>query len=151
MGTEIKLINLLQHRNQPKIFNGVKMEIKKKILIIDDEEDVITYLSAFFTDNGFITISAKNGKDGFQKARTEKPDIITLDISMPEESGVKALRDLQTNESTKNTPIIMVTGVAIEMKRFIETRRQVHPPEGYFEKPIDREALLEKIKELLKM
>lgn len=127
------------------------MENKKKILIIDDEEDVITYLSAFFTDNGFITISAKNGKDGFQKAKTEKPDIITLDISMPEESGVKALRDLQTNESTKNTPIIMVTGVAIEMKRFIETRRQVHPPEGYFEKPIDREALLEKIKELLKM
>lgn len=126
------------------------MEIKKKILIIDDEEDVITYLSAFFTDNGFITISAKNGKDGFQKAKSEKPDIITLDISMPEESGVKALRDLQTNESTKNTPIIMVTGVAIEMKRFIETRRQVHPPEGYFEKPIDREALLKKIKELLK-
>lgn len=127
------------------------MEIKKKILIIDDEEDVITYLSAFFTDNGFITISAKNGKDGFQKAKSEKPDIITLDISMPEESGVKALRDLQNHESTKNTPIIMVTGVAIEMKRFIETRRQVHPPEGYFEKPIDREALLEKIKELLKM
>jgi len=127
------------------------MENNKKILIIDDEEDVITYLSAFFTDNGFITISAKNGKDGFQKAKTEKPDIITLDISMPEESGVKALRDLQTNESTKNTPIIMVTGVSIDMKRFIETRRQVHPPEGYFEKPIDREALLEKIKELLKM
>ena len=127
------------------------MENKKKILIIDDEEDVITYLSAFFTDNGFDTIYAMNGKDGVEKAKSEKPDIITLDVSMPEESGVRALRDLQNNESTKNTPIIMVTGVSIDMKRFIETRRQVHPPEGYFEKPIDREALLKKVKELLKM
>lgn len=127
------------------------METRKKILIIDDEEDVVTYLSAFFTDNGFETISAINGKEGFEKAKSEKPDIITLDVSMPEESGVKALRDLQNNESTKNTPIIMVTGVSIDMKRFIETRKQVHPPEGYFEKPIDREALLKKIKELLKL
>jgi len=125
------------------------MGSKKKILIIDDEEDVITYLSTFFTDNGFETVSAMNGKEGFKKAKSEKPDIITLDVSMPEESGVKALRDLQTNESTKNTPIIMVTGVSIDMKRFIETRKQVHPPEGYFEKPIDRKALLKKIKELL--
>ena len=127
------------------------METRKKILIIDDEEDVVTYLSAFFTDNGFEAISAINGKEGFDKAKSEKPDIITLDVSMPEESGVKALRDLQNNESTKNTPIIMVTGVSIDMKRFIETRKQVHPPEGYFEKPIDREALLKKIKELLKL
>jgi len=127
------------------------MEKKKKILIIDDEEDVITYLSAFFTDNGFETIFAMNGKDGFEKAKIEKPDIITLDVSMPEESGVKALRELQSHESTKNTPIIMVTGVSTDMKRFIESRKQVHPPEGYFEKPIDREALLKKIKELLKL
>ena len=127
------------------------MENKKKILIIDDEEDVITYLSTFFTDNGFETKFAMNGKDGFEKAIIEKPDIITLDVSMPEESGVKALRNLQSHESTKNTPIIMVTGVSTDMKRFIESRKQVHPPEGYFEKPIDREALLKKIKELLKL
>jgi len=126
------------------------MEIKKKILIIDDEEDVITYLSAFFTDNGFEIISAINGKDGFEKAKTEKPDIITLDVSMPEESGVKALRDLQNNECTKNTPIIMITGVSTDMKRFIETRKQVHPPEGYFEKPVDRDELLKKVLELVK-
>ena len=75
------------------------MENHKKILIIDDEEDVLTYLTAFFADNDFYVISAPNGKEGFQKALLEKPDIITLDISMPEESGVKALRDFQNNES----------------------------------------------------
>ena len=121
----------------------------KKILIIDDEEDVITYLSTFFSDNGFSAISAVDGKEGIQKAVAEKPDIITLDISMPEESGVKALRDLQSNEVTKNIPVIIVTGVSTDIKRFIESRKQVHPPEGFFEKPIDREELLKKVKELL--
>jgi CheY-like chemotaxis protein len=123
----------------------------KKILVIDDEEDVRTYLSTFFSDNGLSVISAVDGKEGVQKAVAEKPDIITLDISMPEESGVKALRDLQNNEVTKNIPVIIVTGVSTDIKRFIESRKQVHPPEGFFEKPIDRDKLLKKVKELLKI
>jgi DNA-binding response OmpR family regulator len=126
------------------------MAESKKILIIDDEEDVVTYLTTFFEDNGFRAISASDGKAGVQKAISEKPDVITLDVSMPEESGVRALRDLQSNETTKNIPVIIVTGVSSDFKKFIETRKQVHPPEGYFEKPIDRDRLLEKVKELLK-
>jgi CheY-like chemotaxis protein len=121
----------------------------KKILIIDDEEDVITYLSTLFIDNDYEVTSANDGKVGVQKAIAENPDLITLDISMPEESGVRTLRDLQTNEVTKNTPVIIVTGVSTDIKRFIESRRQVHPPEGFFEKPIDRDKLLEKVKELI--
>ena len=121
----------------------------KKILIIDDEEDVITYLSTLFIDNGYEVISANHGKVGVQKAISENPDLITLDISMPEESGVRTLRDLQTNEVTKNTPVIIVTGVSADIKKFIESRKQVHAPEGFFEKPIDRDKLLEKVKELI--
>ena len=121
----------------------------KKILIIDDEEDVITYLSTLFIDNGYEVTSANDGKVGVQKAISENPDLITLDISMPEESGVRTLRDLQSNEVTKNTPVIIVTGVSTDIKRFIESRKQVHPPEGFFEKPIDRDKLLEKVKELI--
>jgi DNA-binding response OmpR family regulator len=127
------------------------MNDRKKILIIDDEEDILTYLVTFFTDNNFEVITALNGKDGVKKALSEKPDIITLDISMPEESGVKALRELQNNSFTRNTPIIIITGVASDFKRFITDRKQVHMPEGYFEKPIDRELLLSKVKELLKL
>ena len=121
----------------------------KKILIIDDEEDVITYLSTLFIDNGYEVTSANDGKVGVQKAISENPDLITLDISMPEESGVRTLRDLQTNEVTKNTPVIIVTGVSADIKKFIESRKQVHAPEGFFEKPIDRDKLLEKVKELI--
>ena len=127
------------------------MPESKKILIIDDEDDVVTYLTTFFKDNGFTAIFANDGKAGVEKAVKEKPDIITLDVSMPEESGVRALRDLQTNDTTKNIPVIIVTGVSLDFKRFIETRKQVHPPEGYFEKPIDRDKLLQKVKELLNL
>lgn len=126
------------------------MNESKKILIIDDEEDILAYLSAFFKDNDFEVITALNGKEGVNKALSVKPDVITMDISMPEESGVKALSELQKNPSTKDIPIIIITGVASDFKRFISDRKQVHMPEGYFEKPIDRELLLNKIKELLK-
>ena len=127
------------------------MENQKKILLIDDEEDVLIYLSTFFKDNGFNVIEAHNGKEGVEKAIKEKPDVITLDVSMPEESGVKALRELQESAVTKNTPVIIVTGVDSEFKRFIESRKQVHAPEGYFEKPVNRDELLLKVKELLKV
>ena len=125
------------------------MKSIKKILILDDEEDILLYLAAFFKDKKFGVITASNGKEGFEKALAEHPDIITLDISMPEESGIKALRELQNNPSTKNTPVIIITGVASDFKRFLADRRQVHIPEGYFEKPIDRDLLLEKVNELL--
>lgn len=127
------------------------MKNQKKILIIDDEKDVVAYLSAFFADNGFLVISASNGMEGIQKANTEKPDIITLDISMPKESGVKALRQLQNDNLTKDIPIIIITGLASDFKRFIGSRKQVKMPEGYFEKPVDRNLLLVKVKELLRI
>jgi DNA-binding response OmpR family regulator len=121
----------------------------KKILIIDDEEDILLYLAAFFKDKNFSVITASNGKEGVKKAFDENPDIITLDVSMPEESGIKALRELQNNPATKNTPVIIITGVASDLKRFIKDRKQVHMPEGYFEKPINRDLLLDKVNELL--
>ncbi len=126
-------------------------EYDKTILIVDDEPDILDYLKAFFEDNGFKTLTAKDGKECMQLALDKKPDLITLDISMPEQSGVKTYRDLQDSGETKDIPIIVITGVTGEFKKFISTRRQVEPPTSYFEKPIDREKLLEEIKTILKL
>lgn len=121
----------------------------KTILIVEDEPDEVAYLSALFADNGFGVLSAANGQEGFEKAKSQHPDLITLDISMPEESGVRLFRDLQDDPATAAIPVIMITGVTHDFKRFIETRKHVHPPAGYFDKPPDREQLLSKINELL--
>jgi CheY-like chemotaxis protein len=122
----------------------------KTILIVEDEPDEVAYLSALFADHGYKVISAGNGQEGFEKAKSQHPDLITLDISMPEESGVRMFRDIQEDPATAAIPVIIITGVTHEFKRFIETRRQVHPPAGYFDKPPDREQLLAKINEILK-
>ncbi len=123
---------------------------KKKILIVDDEPDVVTYLKTFLEDNGFATIEAMNGKEGMEKAISEKPDLITLDITMPEESGVRMFRDLQANQDTAGIPVIIITGVSPEFKRFLDTRKQVRSPAGYFDKPINTGEMLAKIGEILR-
>jgi DNA-binding response OmpR family regulator len=121
----------------------------RKILIVDDEPDVVAYLGAFFQDNGFAVCSAADGRAGFEKAKAEHPDLVTLDITMPEESGVRMLRSLQEDPETAGIPVVILTGVSHEFKRFIETRKQVRPPAGYFEKPPNREELLAKVNEIL--
>jgi CheY-like chemotaxis protein len=125
------------------------MNARKTILIVEDEPDEVSYLNALFEDNGFGVITAVNGQDGFERAKSQHPDLITLDISMPEESGVRMFRDLQNDPTTSGIPVIIITGITHDFKRFIETRKQVHPPEGYFDKPPDRQQLLAKINEIL--
>lgn len=122
---------------------------QKTILIVEDEPDVAAYLQAFFEDNGFRTLTAENGKEGFERAKTEKPDLITLDITMPEESGVRMYRDLREDPETASIPVVIITGITSDFKRFIESRKHLPPPDGYFEKPIDRDALLAKVRELI--
>jgi CheY-like chemotaxis protein len=125
------------------------MAERKRILIVEDEPDEVSYLAALLEDNGFAVMTAVNGRDGFEKAKSKHPDLVTLDISMPEESGVRMFRDLQADPATSDIPVIIVTGISHDFKHFIETRRQVRPPAGYFDKPPDREQLLAKIREIL--
>jgi CheY-like chemotaxis protein len=119
----------------------------KTILIVDDEPSVIAYLRALLEDNGYSVLSAGNGKDGFEQAKANHPDLILLDITMPEESGVRMFRNLQETDDTMNIPVFIVTGISHDFKGFIESRKQVQPPAAYFDKPVDKEELLTKIKE----
>jgi len=121
----------------------------KKILIVDDDNDIVSYLSALLIDYGYSVVTAFNGKECFEKAKSEKPDLITLDITMPYESGVRAFRDLQEDSDTQNIPVIIITGVSNDFEKFIKERKQVEPPMAYFDKPINREKLIEKINEII--
>ena len=128
---------------------------RKKILVLDDEPDVVTYLETLLRDNGYDTVSARDGREGMEKTLSEKPDLITLDISMPEQSGVRFYRELKDSPDLASIPVVVVTAVTgyggkpEDVQKFISSRKHVPPPEGFVAKPIDREELLEKIKTLL--
>ncbi|MBI5966643.1 MAG: response regulator [Deltaproteobacteria bacterium] len=125
------------------------MPSKKKVLIVDDEEDILTYLSTLLEDNGYDTLLARDGLEARKQVETNLPDLITLDISMPEKSGIKFYRDMKANDQWKKIPIIIVTGISEDFKKFISTRPQVPPPEGYLSKPINQKEILELVRKFI--
>ena len=125
------------------------MNDKKTILIVEDEKDLVEWLTVFFNENGYNVISAFDGADGFDKAEKQKPDLITLDISMPGESGAKMYHKLIRSEATKDIPVVIITGAPGDLKNFIAKVKTFPDPAGYFDKPVDRDALLEKVNDLM--
>ena len=128
---------------------------RKTILVVDDEPNVVAYLETLLQDNGYGTVSAANGLEGMEKVRSEKPDLITLDISMPEESGVRFYRDLKADPDLAGIPVVIVTGVTgygykpEDFQKFISSRKRIAPPDGFVAKPIDRDELLKGVSSLL--
>jgi CheY-like chemotaxis protein len=121
---------------------------KKTIMVVDDEPDVRTFLSTLFEDSGYATVGAQDGNEALSKVKEKAPDLVTLDITMPNKSGVKFYREMKESAEWRKVPIIIVTGVSGEFKTFISTRKQVPPPEGYLSKPIDKTEILKLVKKL---
>jgi CheY-like chemotaxis protein len=125
------------------------MSDKQTILIIDDEPDTVTYFSSVLEDNGYATITAKDGAEGIERVRQTRPDLITLDVTMPETSGVRCYRDLRESEEWRTIPVIIITGVSGDFRTFISSRKHVPPPDGYLSKPVDSAELLKLVRTLL--
>jgi CheY-like chemotaxis protein len=127
----------------------------KTILIVDDEPDVVSYLEMLLRDHGYETRSAGNGQEALDLVRRERPDLVTLDISMPEASGTRFYRDLKTDPALAAIPVVIVTAVTgyggdpYGYEKFLSGRRIVPPPEGFFPKPIEPEKLLAAIADLV--
>jgi CheY-like chemotaxis protein len=124
-------------------------EDTKTILVVDDDPDTLTYLTTVLEDNDFATISAKDGTEALERIEEKPPDLVTLDIAMPEKSGVAVYRALKQDERLKKIPVIITTGISEEFEKFISSRRQVPPPEGYVTKPVDSEQFVSMVKNLL--
>ena len=123
--------------------------VKKTILIVDDESDIRKYLSRLLQDNGYETLTADDGEEGMEAARRDKPNLICLDIVMPEKSGVRMYRDLCEDPELCKIPVVVVTGISKDFENFISSRKQVPPPAEYVSKPIKKEELLHKIEQAL--
>lgn len=121
----------------------------KKILVVDDEPDMVELLTTYFQDHGYETVAAFDGVEGMDKVHTEHPDLITLDITMDKETGLKMYKRLCENDALAQIPVIMVTGISADLGTFLGRHKATKQPAGFFEKPVDREGLLAKIKELI--
>jgi CheY-like chemotaxis protein len=121
----------------------------KTVLVVDDDPDAREYLSTVLEDNGFIATTADDGVEAIAALEQQVPDLVALDISMPEKSGVAVYRKLKEDDRLKGIPVIIVTGISDEFERFISTRRQVPPPEGYISKPVDAEQFVRKVRDLI--
>lgn len=127
----------------------------KRILIVDDEPDVVSYLEMLLQDQGYETVSAEDGNEALEAARRERPDLVTLDISMPEASGTRFYKELKQDPELGSTPVLIVTAVTgyggdpYGYEKFLNRSKLVPPPEGFFPKPIDREKLLAEVDQLL--
>lgn len=128
--------------------------MSKKILVIDDEPDMLTFLCTLLEDNGYVTCTATDGEEGMQKVKSEKPDLISLDLLMPNKTGIKMYRELRKDEATKGIPVVMVTGFgqgdvpSMDFKKWIH-ERAIKAPEAYIEKPVNAAELLDAIKKAL--
>ena len=122
---------------------------KRTILIIDDEPDTLTFFSSVLVDEGFDVLTAVNGEKGLEILKTTKVDLITLDVTMPEMSGVKCYRSIKEEPKSANIPTIIITGISDEFKTFISSRKQVPAPEGYISKPVEAEKLVAAVKGIL--
>jgi len=125
------------------------MNARKTVLLIDDEADIVSYLEAVLRDNGYDVLTTTDGAEGLRLARAERPDLICLDIAMPEPTGVRVYRDLRDDPQLARIPVVMVTGVMTQFKDFIHHRKHVPPPDGYIAKPFEVEELLATLARLL--
>lgn len=121
----------------------------KTVLVVDDDPDAREFLSTVLQDNGFAVTTANDGTEAIAMIEQAPPDLVALDITMPETSGVAVYRRLKEDEQLKTIPVIVVTGISDDFKKFISSRRQVPPPEGYITKPVDHEQFLKMVRGLL--
>lgn len=121
-------------------------ESNYKILAVDDEPDVLSLLNLMLTSQGYNVVTAADGQEGLEKARTENPNLILLDVMLPKLDGYKIARMLKFDENFKHIPIIMLTAKVQEKDR--QTGMEMGA-DDYITKPFDTAALLEKVKEIL--
>jgi twitching motility two-component system response regulator PilH len=121
----------------------------KTVLVVDDDPDARDFLTTVLNDNGIATTTAEDGAEALEKIEQDPPDLVALDITMPEKSGVAVYRKLRQDDRFMTIPVIIITGVSDDFEKFISTRRHVPPPEGYISKPVDHEQFLTMVTDLL--
>ena len=128
------------------------MSDKKKILVVDDEPDVIRYITIVLVDYGYDTTSVSSAQEALQRLKEYRPDLICLDIMMPKQSGIWLYLELKSDEKMKDIPVIIVSGIKDEREfdfRELVPDSEIPPPQAFIEKPINIKQFLNTISQLI--
>jgi CheY-like chemotaxis protein len=117
------------------------------VLVVDDDEEIRTFLATLMTDEGAAALQAADGDEALATAIRSRPDLITLDLSMPGRDGIETFCDLRENPATEEIPVCIITGYP-EYRKLIYDR-PVAPPEGFIYKPCDPEHVVRTIRRIL--
>lgn len=118
----------------------------KKILVVDDEQDIVETLKFVIEAKGFNCICAYDGEEGLQLAREEMPDLIILDVMMPKINGFKISRLLKYDSKYKDIPILMVTARSQDEDKLIGEETGA---DEYITKPFEIDEVMQKIDKYL--
>ena len=128
---------------------------EKTILVVEDDLHMRIFITTVLETSGYNATASKDGKEGIRKVKEDRPDLVILDVMMPEEGGVSMYRQLKTDNKCKDIPVVMLSGV--ESKTFLHSLKMMNlgledplpDPEAYVEKPPKAEELLKTIARLL--
>ena len=147
--------------------------MSKRIMIIDDDENAIKFLSILLTENGYETLTAIDGREGVEKLQDNKVDLIVLDVMMPKRTGFVVFKQLKRDESLRDIPVLMLTAVAASLadmdaesddtfsrpfdglreslRKTIQEMREEGDvrPDMFVDKPVDPDAFVEKVRQLI--
>ncbi len=123
----------------------------KKILVVDDDPDLVETTSMILKSKQYDVVAAYGGVEGFEKAKTEKPDLIVLDVMMPDKDGYTLCKELKADPALKAIPVLLLTAVVshISTSRFSHQMGMETEADDYMDKPVDPNELVKRIELLL--
>ncbi|MFC1594571.1 two-component system response regulator [Candidatus Omnitrophota bacterium] len=119
---------------------------QKKILLVDDEEEVLEYLGNILRRNNYDVLTAAEGKEAIRLAQTQRPALILLDVLLPDMDGAQVAFTLEQSDATKAIPIIFLTGILTKEEQAPDKKTGTHYT---IAKPAEAEEVLSKISEIL--
>ena len=123
----------------------------RKILIVDDDPDLVEAVSTILESKGYAVAAAYGGVEGLKKARTENPDLIVLDVMMPDKDGYTICKELKADKKYRSIPILLLTAVVSNMPTSKYTHQMGMNTEAddYMDKPVEPGELVKRVEALI--
>jgi two-component system alkaline phosphatase synthesis response regulator PhoP len=123
----------------------------KKILLVDDDPDLVEAVSTILESKGYAVVKAYGGVEGLKKAQTENPDLIVLDVMMPDKDGYEVCKELKADKKYRSIPVLLLTAVVSNIPTTKYTHQMGRDTEAddYMDKPVEPEELVKRIETLI--